>query len=362
VLDVCETFGRFYLHKDAVASGIGQGNDSNFKAMIQWTTEAVLPILTSPGTENLPFVDPDLSRISVEKSFDARVSSPMPSGPPRRRANRNSTPVRLDSNESSFAGLGTPQPLHHESENSRAVAISLLYSNLILLAERVAIGASEVGFVERAALQWLSATDSDHELLRLEKLRTAFTHLAFSLCKFSSSFTLLANVMAKLGECDDGDSNPVADVVFKLLSNRTTMSGTVESILDAARLLLDQEDSTNAGLPGGFDDLWTSERGCVRSALQAACLNKGACDELANRCITVLDKQEPFESIQLFHAKLLFLLCDERHSNFASEIGEKVRGFDVQIRGASTCVVDILNAIDQRGKQDVVCDAAVKVV
>lgn len=352
-MDVCETFGRFILHKDAFASGAGQVTDSNFKELLQWMTDAVLPILaTSSGTDNLPFIDPDLSRISMEKSFDGRVSSPMPSGPPRRRSNRNSTPVRLDANESSFTGLGTLQPVHHVSEISRAVAISLLHSNLILLAERVAIEPSEVGVVERAALQWLSAANSDDDLSMLDKLRTAFSQLAFSLCKYSSSFTILVNVMTKLGEWDDDGDRDVSEVILKLLSNRTLISSTAVSILDAAHLLLDEEESTNLGLPGGFNDLLASERGCVRSALKVAFASKAACFELANRCIVALDKQEHVESIQLFHAKLLFLLCDENHSKFAAEIGEKVRGFVVGITGAPTCVLHILNAIDLRAQQD----------
>lgn len=326
--------------------------DSSFKELLHWTTVAVLPILvTRSETENLPFIDPDLSRISVEKSFDVRVSSPMPSGPPRRRSNRNATPVRLDTNESSFAGLGTPQLLVHHSQNSRAVAISLLHSILILLAERVSIEPAEVAFVERTSLQWLNAFESEDDLSRHDELRTAFSQLAFSLCNYSLSFTILVNVMVKLGECDGrSDSNPVSAVFLKLLSNRSTMSDTAKSILEASRLLLNLDESTNHCLPDAFDDLLTSKRGCVQSALKTACSMKAASFELANQIITALDDQELVESSQIFYAKLLFLLCDERHSKFASEIRDKVRGFDVRNTGVTPCAMDVLNAIDLRSK------------
>jgi hypothetical protein len=347
ILDVCEAYGRFTLHKEASAKPEGQLSGNEVKRLVDWASATIIPLIATRNTEseNVPFNDPDLSRISIEKSFDGRVSSPMPSGPPRQRQNRNRTPVRLDLNESLLGSLTkTSQSLAQRSRDARDVAISLLQSCLVLLSERVCAGSANVSTIVETTMKWMTAFETEDRRLHLDHLLSTFFKLSFSLCKHASEFELLKYLLVKCSEFDD-DQSPVAAIVSNLVAYRSLTAGIVNCVLEAAQLLLYGEETANLELPDSLDDLFDGGKSCVRSAMKAICSTKAGYHELAKRIVGAFDKQELEGAYEIFCAKCLFVLCDANSSKFAPEARNMARGLAVEATDEPEGVKALLGAI-----------------
>jgi hypothetical protein len=217
---------------------------------------------------------------------------------------------------------------------------------LVLLSQRVSAGVGSISSVEEAAMQWMVVFEREENILELESLLSGFALLAFSLCKYASTFTLLENLFSKYCErSDDPDSNPVARVVASLLGTRSLTTDTVNCFFDASRLLLHDGGASSLQSPHSIDDLFIDGKGCTRSAFKAILSNKLAGQELAKRIIVAFDTKELEREHQLFCAKCLFVLSDARNSKFAPEIGIIARGLDVEATSAPDGVKAILEAL-----------------
>jgi len=190
-----------------------------------------------------------------------------------------------------------------------AFAVSTMQSSCIIFSEWLAVGAGRgaIDEIANAAMKWTQIfkgkdTTTEKELL------PAFTRLAVQLCKLGNNFSLLKELLIICHEDLKSNSNekeqkPLRAGLVSLLSVRgnksdTTLSETVQCVLDAAYHHIDQSDKhfVLAELPpvsevmaGNATKIWPIERGFVLSGLSTIIANKQACLVLARRLVNFLN-------------------------------------------------------------------------
>jgi hypothetical protein len=338
VLQVSEAFGRFALHKEA-STNEGIKFSAQAERLLHWTTSNVVPAFSLSCVEETPFKDLNLSRISPEKSFESFPSSPVPTGPARRRANRNSTPVRLDD--------GTSQPFSMPSQKvskeksvflARAFAVSLMQSSCVIFSEWLAVGGSGSSEIAESAVKWCKIFEiNGHSDETQKELLPVFTRLAMQLCKTSQDFSLLKHLLISCNEVDDTEEMPPArKALASLLSTRGNLAPvmvtkTVECVLEAAYSFTERVDfETPYELPTSMADVWPADEGCIVSGLGAILSNKQASLEFTGLLVGNFkaSAQNSLASA-LFNAKCLWMLCDSSVSKSATEATHIVRQLDV---------------------------------
>jgi hypothetical protein len=338
VLQVSEAFGRFALHKEA-STNEGIKFSAQAERLLHWTTSNVVPAFSLSSVEETPFKDLNLSRISPEKSFESFPSSPVPTGPARRRANRNSTPVRLDD--------GTSEPFSMPSQKvskeksvflARAFAVSLMQSSCVIFSEWLAVGGSGSSEIAESAVKWCKIFEANgHSAETQKELLPVFTRLALQLCKTSQDFSLLKHLLISCNEIDDSEEMPPArKALASLLSTRGNLAPvmvtkTVECVLEAAYSFTERVDfETPYELPTSMADVWPADEGCIVSGLGAILSNKQASLEFTGLLVGNFQAsaQNSLASA-LFNAKCLWMLCDPSASKSAMEATHIVRQLDV---------------------------------
>ena len=331
----CESLGRFQLHRDAF-NGDALLDVPHSKALLQWTSENVIPVLLGhPIEEDAPFVDPNLSRISLETSTFGVVNSPIPTGPSRRRSNRNKSPMKLTSisSTSSILSSSTPQA----SPAARDLAIALLHSCLNLLSEQAAVTGLPIDGLVGSVDAWTDVLELHMDDLQVDLLVAAFGRLAFVLCK-QDEFSLLQSLIVKSGEMeDDSDVHPVGAVIAKLLATRSpnnVVPSTIRSVLDAVSTFIGgskNEVKTTPGPSLSLEDLWLENKGCVRSALRAVLSSSSGTLELAKQIVKTLEQPLGVEQEVLlgFYGNCLVLLCNDDAMKSSPEVVQLVRGLDL---------------------------------
>ena len=302
--------------------------------LLHWTTSNVIPALTP----SVPFTDPNLSSIHVENSFAALPASPEPiiRG---KRSNLNKTPERLDEG----LGLFDDSPATEEARRSaskvaRAFALSIMKSSCVLFSEWLAVGGSGAGFIAQATTNgWCKIFESAEKAADISTdLVPVFFRLAIQLARTGGEFGFLKQLLGCLKEDSEEFEASTSVVVRKamgsLLASRgaqadTVVKKTVECVLEAAYDILNKaEDELEYQLPISLGELWSSETGCIGSALGAILSSKPASLELARQLVDrfpmhVLDE---LTRLALFDAKCLWLLCDA-DSKVIPEATELVR-------------------------------------
>lgn len=329
-------FGRFALHKEAFANGSVEFSEQA-KLLLHWTTAKVIPALSrlaDPRSPAVPFIDPNLSSICVEKSFDTFTSSPEPVGRPRRRVNRNRTPERLDE------GLGifdhSPDAMQSTLRVGVGAAVSLLNSSCVLFSEWLAVGGAGASFVAQAAADWCrifenSATKDEMH----NELAPAFWRLTMQLAKTANDYSLMKQLLIKFhdGMTGEDEASLVRTALASLLATRGNQSdeiaiGLVNCVIDAASEILENETSPlKFELPMSLGTLSDSENGCIISALCAILGNQSASLELARQLVERFSAHaQESTRIALFDAKILWVLCNfEGGSKIVAEASEMVR-------------------------------------
>lgn len=333
VLRVSEAFGRFALHKEAAMTGSLKFS-KQAQHLLHWTTRNVVPTFALSLVDNAPFADLNLSRISPEKSFESFPLSPVPTGPPRRRANRNSTPNRLDSSQP-FSMPSHSQPRESCLLQARAFAVSLMQSSCVIFSEWLAVGGSGSNEIAESAVAWCKIFESQGDDTQKELL-PAFTRLAIQLCKTVQDFTLLKQLVICCNEtCDEEEMPPVHKALVSLVSTRGSLgpvilTNTIESVLEAAYSFTEQSNFAAVfELPSSMETVWPADKGCIVSALNAILTNKQACLELAKRLVAnLVESANKSPASALFDAKCLWMLSDSSASKSAAEVAHLVRQVD----------------------------------
>jgi hypothetical protein len=342
VLQVSEAFGRFALHKEA-STNEGIKFSAQAERLLHWTTSNVVPafsLSSENSVEKTPFSDLNLSRISPEKSFESLPGSPVPTGPPKRRANRNTTPVRLDDGTSAPFSM-TSQKSSRESSTflARAFAVSLMQSSCVIFSEWLAVGGSGSSEIAESAVKWCKIFDENngHRDETQKELLPVFTRLAMQLCKTVQDFSLLKHLLISCNEVDDHDEMPPArKALSSLLSTRGTLAPvmvtkTVECVLEAAYSFTERVDfETPYELPASMEDVWPADEGCIVSGLGAILSNKQASLEFTGLLVgNFAASAHNSLASALFHAKCLWILCDPSASKSAAEATQIVRQLNV---------------------------------
>jgi hypothetical protein len=356
LLQICEGFGRFHLHKEASTKGaISFSEDA--ERLLQWTTNKVVPAFRgtmraegTPGASHTaPFHDPDLSTIPHEKSFDL-PSSPTLVGPPSRRANRNRTPVRLDDGSMLYSS-----PVGDElSVNPvrRAFAVSLMHSSCVIFSERLAVGGSGASNIAKAAVAWTEVFHGEDEASQIQKeLLPAFSRLALQLAKTSMNFSLLKQLLMKCKDDIDDYLSAVQEIISSLVSTRgndaaAIVLGTVDCMLEAAYELLEDEEVTMSNdLSASLGTAWEGDMGCIRSCLRSILWSKPASLQLARHLVeNFAENSKESAKRVLFDAKCLWILCDtEGPSKVTADAAALVR--DMNANDFEGDLEDVVNEL-----------------
>jgi len=327
------------LHKESFANGSDVTFSAVAERLLHWTTVNVIPALRP----TVPFNDPNLSSIHVENSFAAFPASPEPVSRGK-RTNRNKTPERLDEG----LGIFDDSPSAEGAKRSamlvaRVFAISVMKSSCVLFSEWLAVtDGSGAGFIAQATAngwcQVLETTDKSAEIS--SSLVPAFCRLATKLLSTGGESGLLQQLLSCLDEGKDESENALVmhKAILSLLASRGADAGsilkkTVECVIEVAYESINKTDDDGDShelvyqLPISLDELWSSETGCIGTALGAIFGSKPASLELARQLVDrfpihVQDKEST--GMALFDAKCLWLLCDADSKVF-SEATEMVR-------------------------------------
>lgn len=365
----CEAFGRFVLHKEAF-SNVGVSFNEQARRLLDWTSAVVLPALLMPDNEKLPFNDPNLSRISVEKSFDFPVS-PVPTGPPKRRSKRDKTPVRMHDNKpgarhsslfespssSSSASPSTQDP-PFSFVLAKAFAVSIMHSCVILFSEWLAVGGAGAEEIAAAAGNWTrlfkeTASTEEGDAVdneAIQRLVPAFCRLALQLCKTADNFSLLKSLLIAVREEDDEDGKSVLKIALStLLSTRGHSSSvvkTVRCVLDAAHKQIETiEFTVPVDSPQSLRSICPDNSGSVLLALKLAVSSKQGSVELVKILVDSFGQQHTAplpDNLAIFNAHCLSMICSSPDSAGLSSI---VRSLDVSTLDEESKAVPVLRAI-----------------
>lgn len=312
---------------------------SGAQRLLSWTSVHVVPALVAKYNE--PFEDPNISHISVDKSLLTSPLSPILNGPTRRRANRNSTPLKLDSGLSSYSTPNKEARDEHSVLIARAFAISLMQSSCMVFAEWLAVGGCGSDEITSSVSNWClifdegPQGDENHN-----ELSSAFIRLAVQSCKSSLNFSILQKLFSSgTSTTQSGIDEDMEKALSLLFSNRSTQSEeiarkTVDCVRCASYNLIGKHNlKCNAGLPASPEDIFATVKGFIVPGLRAILANKQACSILAEQLVQDVagsdDSPLITPQISIFAMKCLWLLCDPKASKASLEATKIVRRIDL---------------------------------
>jgi hypothetical protein len=342
LVQVCEAYGRFILHRNAFCCETLELNGA-IRHLLQWTNANVMWALTRKKPDasvdtNISFNDPNLSSIQVEKSFDMHNRTPEIERP-RRRANLNQTPERLD------VGLGLFDDSPSEAVETprftltRSLATALMKSSCILFAEWIAVGGLGSGFISEAATGWCQVLDSvdDREQLKIDIL-PVFLRLTIQLAK-KGEYDLLKELLIKIPD-RVGEDEICASAIGKAFSHLLSTSGahskiilehSIASVLYAAETLLQTAtDELQYDIPESLQSLWPDKTGCITTALKVSVSNRASSLELSRQLsLNFLSWTASSPRMALFAVRCLALVCNsESGSKIVKEASTALRGLE----------------------------------
>ncbi len=286
------------MHKEASTSKEGSiAFTSAAKNLLFFTSNTVIPALQqhlSRSSQVLPFSDPNVSSIQMERSFaDTPLSSPQSPNPlwrPRRRLNRNQTPQRLD------GGVGIYQDSPDDSVSSgsslsEAVLVPLFVNLCKLFSEWLIVSACSdtANFIMQAAIEWcpkiLSKSNVDESSLDLHYATLPpFLRLLGQLLSIPGNCSILNEVLNTISD-DARSVDALQKVLYTILApkaNQSLMKGLVDCFLDVTYDSIPMElETANLELPDAIDDNWTLSKRSLSCLLVAIMSHQQACDILA---------------------------------------------------------------------------------
>ena len=320
------------MHKEASKSKEGSITfTSAAKNLLFFTSNAVIPALRqqlSRSCQVLPFSDPNVSSIQMERSFaDTTLSSPQSPNPlwrPRRRVNRNQTPQRLD------GGVGIYQDSPDDSVSPRssiseAVLVPLFVNLCKLFSEWLIVSACSdtANFIKQAAIEWcprlLSKSNVNESSLDLHYATlSAFLRLLCQLLSMPGNCSILNEVLNTISD-DASSVDELQKVLYTILvpkANQSLIKGLVDCFLDVTYDSMPIElDTECLELPDAIDDDWTLSKRSLSCLLVAIMSHQHACDTLAaslmERFIVHLNQTSCPKLPALFDLQCMWLLISD---------------------------------------------------
>lgn len=333
LVQVCETFGRYTLHKEAFTKGsMAMTFSVQVSFLLHWTTANVIPAFR----QVVPFSDPNLSCIQIDHSFATVPASPELQSRDK-RINRNKTPERVDETSTLLFHSPTAEETKRiDSQAARTFALCLLKSSCILFSEWVAVGGSDVTLVAQAVVEsWFQVFANGEEASETTKeLVPAFCRLAIQLARSGADYRVLEQILKCIHEIK-GDLEVLETVrksIQALLSTRGSLAEdvvrkTVHCVLEVAyESINERREPCDFQLPSTLYDLWSYERGCISTALSVIFSSKVASTELAKQLVSdfLVHTSNESTGFAIFDAKCLWLLCG-KESKICLEMREHVR-------------------------------------
>jgi hypothetical protein len=367
LVSMFDLYGRFALHREALKCN---GGPISFSEQAQhvlfWISFDALPSLQrithqSEQTDDTvpPFTDPDLSLIQIEKSFNESTmlspQSPQFMVRPRRRANRNKTPERLDEGVGIFDD--TPGPHVSKSINQKVIhgmIIALFNSTCLLLSEWLVVGGSvseTTITISEAASEWCDILanlplrgKSNVSPAISDGILTPFLRLTGQLVLTSGSCENLKQALTKLcnfSTCSDEVSDNLRKTLSAILTKRgkhSVQNDLVRCFLDSSYEIVKEETaSLKCRLPESFDEIFGTHRSCfLRPFFYAILSHQQACfeltDTLVERCPEHL-KDNAHHRLALFDLQCLWLVLNVPKANtkLIESVGNMVRQLDTTL-------------------------------
>jgi hypothetical protein len=296
--------------------------------LLEWTTKRVLPAF-SLSPEDIGFDDN-----APASNIAGSPMSPVPTGPARRRTNRNATPCK---DSDSMAPSDLQSTSHRDKVSAvlvaRAFGTSLLQASCVIFSEWLAVGCAGADAIAKAAVVWTKifcidevGTEAQTELL------PAFCRLALYLARNAQDTSLLKSLLLECTEDSTTDNSSLQKVLSLLFASRNPdlISAAVEAIFQAANGIVERlgdNTSKSSELPASVDTLWNQSQGCIKPAVAAVLSSKSACLELAKLVVNELNNSNDSSAdALLFKVKCLWLVCDVSSNNNHSEVLNVVRG------------------------------------
>ncbi|GKZ00432.1 hypothetical protein MPSEU_000995800 [Mayamaea pseudoterrestris] len=324
ILLACEMFGRFALHKEALYGG-GKSFNDDAHQLLDWTTKRVVPAF-SLSTDDIGF-----NTLSSAKPPSSPMS-PIATGPPRRRTNRNMTPSKEGADSSASTSLASTRDKESAVAVARAFAVSMLQASCIIFSEWLAVGCAGGVEITEAAVCWTKIFCIERGGIEAQTaLLPAFSRLAVQLTNTAQNNMLLKSLLL---ECSDDNlsesDHSLHELVCMLLSPRraSTTASTVEVVVEAALEVVSRRDMNGSQQRHvSVNELCSFKTGSIKTAVVAILSCRQACVELAKYLVNKLDEQsEPNcnESTQ-FMVSLLSLVCEQERIESSEAILSAMR-------------------------------------
>ena len=316
---------------------------------IAWVSDRVVPALSldSPVPAS-PFRDVDISRISIEQSFSALSMSPPPSGPPRRRANRNKTPGKMA--DESMVSSPTDNP--SADVVTQKAALELLSSALVLASEWVVSGAIGADRIARKAADWCKALDLEDKYQA--PLIPLFCRVALHEGKSLSSINLLTEIINASWNCSVTDATTIRKTIQSLLTLRGNDSERVASdtVAHLVGAISDAITAKTVVIPSGLsvsvETLCANSPTLMQHIMEGLLGSRAGCTKFCSHLIQNLEQRAASsQPLARFDMSCLLLLCEPTTSKIASEASKAVarinpEAFD-QENGAQSLVQDLID-------------------
>jgi hypothetical protein len=311
ILRCCEMYGRFVLHKVALSDSFTSFNESAQK-LLDWTSKRVIAAFTL-SLDDIQF---DNGSPIVSSPL-----SPIPTGPPRRRFNRNNTPNK-ESVGSSVSGASTLRDQEAAIFVARAFATTLLQASCVIFAEWLAVGCAGGDQIGRAAASWIKIfCIDDVGAAAQHALLPAFGRLAVQLSRHTSHHSLLKSLLLECKVDSTEDDLSIQKVFSTICASRdaSVLASCVTLVIDAGlETTQSQQSSVNCD---------RVSKSAIKSALMALISSKQACVELAKQLVDQLNNSgESFSDIQLkFMISTLQLIFDDETCSCHESVAPFIR-------------------------------------
>jgi hypothetical protein len=287
-----DVYIRLLLHKSVRAQGVADFS-SEINQILVWSTDKVVPALKLSHSATVPFEDPDISHISVEKSLDITAPlSPLITGPLRSRRNHLQTPLKDDVDGDISRQLTSPVNREIRSLMSY-VSISTLRILGVIFSEWIAIEGYRSNVVAKAAVAWCSVLDHLNED-DCHAFQSILSRLIIQLCK-RGEFDALSELIFQFERLGvKADDSIVRKLMALLTSSRgnqsdSLVSGSVCSVMCAAhRYISDNHIEISSDAPTCIEDLWPAHSSSMCAALESIMSCRLASLKLAEHIIAIL--------------------------------------------------------------------------
>jgi len=195
-----ECYGRFVLHKEAIKEDIPLGMPSELHALLDWISDVVVPYLVKLTGQDSTLRDLDLSMISGTGS----LCSPLSSGPPKRKMNRDSSPFDPRLSNESFISAEASFNFYQEKSvfsSSKATAITAINSVLCTYAEWLSIRLLCDSTLTNKVSKWCQIFKTSDMTVK-RTLLPVFLRVSLVIMKYGGNLDLFNEIIQSIKDVD----------------------------------------------------------------------------------------------------------------------------------------------------------------